>query len=59
MKFCDTNQIRKGRMALSRSIGLDPYRIKSYLYFLLTLFGLKVFTMAKKNKAKVLARSGV
>jgi glycosyltransferase involved in cell wall biosynthesis len=53
VKFCEANQIGKGRRALRRSISLYPYRIKSYLYLFLTLLGLKVFTMARENKAKV------
>jgi glycosyltransferase involved in cell wall biosynthesis len=56
VKFCEANQVRKGRRALLRSIALDPYGIKAYLYFFLTLLGLKVFTMARENKAKVFAR---
>jgi glycosyltransferase involved in cell wall biosynthesis len=59
VKFCEANQVRNGRRALLRSIGLYPYRIKPYLYFCLALLGPKVFTMARENKAKVFARAGV
>jgi glycosyltransferase involved in cell wall biosynthesis len=59
VKFCEANQIEKGRTALRRSISLHPYRIKPYLYFLLALLGPKVFTMARESKAKVFARAAV
>ena len=57
--FCEASQMGRGRRALLKSIVLYPYRIKTYLYFFLALFGLKVFTMARENRAKVLARAGV
>lgn len=59
VRLCDTGQIAKGRRALLKSIVLCPYRIKPYLYFFLALFGPKVFTMARENRAKMLARAGV
>jgi glycosyltransferase involved in cell wall biosynthesis len=59
VKLCEASQMGSGRRALLKSIVLYPYRIKPYLYFLLTLLGMKVFTMARENRAKVLARVGV
>jgi glycosyltransferase involved in cell wall biosynthesis len=57
--LCDAGRMAKGQHALLRSIALYPYRIRPYLYLLLTLLGLKVFTMARENKGKVFARAGV
>jgi glycosyltransferase involved in cell wall biosynthesis len=57
--FCEARQIQNGRRALLRSIGLYPYGIKPYLNFFLTLLGLKVFTMAHENKAKIFGRLGL
>jgi glycosyltransferase involved in cell wall biosynthesis len=59
VKFCEADQVRNGRRALLKSIGLYPYRIKPYLYFVLTLLGMKVFAVARENRAKVFARAGV
>jgi glycosyltransferase involved in cell wall biosynthesis len=58
VRFCDANQMRRGRGALLKSICLYPKQIRPYLYLALTLLGLKVFTMARANKAKVFARLG-
>jgi glycosyltransferase involved in cell wall biosynthesis len=54
LRFCESNQFVKGRKALLRSVGLYPYRIQPYLYFFLTLFGLRAFMIARQAKASLL-----
>lgn len=58
IKLCGADQIDKGRKALVKAIGLDPYRIKPYLYFLLALLGPKAFMRARESKGKIYARAG-
>jgi hypothetical protein len=58
VRFCEADEIEKGRRALLRSIYLYPYQMKPYLNFFLAFLGPKVFTITHKNKAKLLARLG-
>ncbi|MPZ76519.1 MAG: glycosyltransferase [Deltaproteobacteria bacterium] len=59
IKFCEADQIGKGKAALLKAIRLDPYRIKPYIYFLLTLLGPKIFMKARESKGEIFVGLGV
>jgi glycosyltransferase involved in cell wall biosynthesis len=54
VRLCRTAQIRAGRRALLKSIALDPFRVKAYLFVLLTLLGGRTFAAVRDVTAKLL-----
>lgn len=59
IKFCETNQIGKGRQALRRAIGLYPYATKPYFYLLLALLGSKTMARLRAKKVNLFGRLGL
>jgi glycosyltransferase involved in cell wall biosynthesis len=59
VKFCEANQVERGRKALLRAIALDPYSIHAYAYYSLSLLGLRAFMTARETKTKMFARLGL
>jgi glycosyltransferase involved in cell wall biosynthesis len=55
LRFCASDQIGRGRRALLRSIGLNPYWIRPYTYLAFTLLGQRVFTFTRQARARMLS----
>jgi glycosyltransferase involved in cell wall biosynthesis len=52
--YCYKGEIQKGRKSFSKSIRMNPFEIRNYFYFLLSLLGTERFKKLKKAKEKVL-----
>jgi tetratricopeptide (TPR) repeat protein len=51
--YCYNGEIQKGRQAFGKSMKMNPFEIRSYFNFILSLLGVAVFKKFKKAKEKV------
>ena len=51
--YCYRGEVRKGRKAFSKSIRMNPFEIRNYFNFTLSLLGVESFKKLKRIKEKV------
>jgi glycosyltransferase involved in cell wall biosynthesis len=54
--YCYEGEIQKGRKAFSKSIRMNPFEMRSYFNFILSLLGVEKFKKFKKAKEKMFTR---
>jgi len=50
--YCYKGEVQKGRKAFSKSIGMNPFEIRNYFNFILSLLGAERFKKLKEAKEK-------
>jgi glycosyltransferase involved in cell wall biosynthesis len=53
VRYCYKGEVQKGRMAFCKSIRMDPFEIRNYFNFILSLLGAERFRKLKEAKGKV------
>jgi len=54
--YCYNGELQKGRRAFSKSIRKNPFEIRSYFNFIISLLGVKNFKKLKEAKEKMFAQ---